>query len=85
MCKAIIVLSTGKRETGSAQLKAELSGYKPIVSAETMEHAVQLASEYAKSGDVIVLSPASASFGMFQNEFDRGDQFNLAVEELCRR
>ena len=50
-----------------------------------MEHAVQLASEYAKSGDVIVLSPASASFGMFQNEFDRGDQFNLAVEELCRR
>lgn len=85
MCKAIILLSAGKKETASVNLKAELSGYKPVVFAESMNHAVGLASEYAKSGDVILLSPAAASFGMFQNEFDRGDQFNHAVEELCRQ
>jgi len=32
--------------------------------------------------DTIFLSPAAASFGMFKNEFDRGDQFNKVVKTL---
>lgn len=50
--------------------------------ASSMEEAVRLAAGAAQVGDVVLLSPACASFGLFQNEFDRGDQFNQYVEEL---
>lgn len=49
---------------------------------ESMAKAVELASMCAEVGDVILLSPGAASFGVFQNEFDRGEQFRKAVEEL---
>lgn len=42
--------------------------------------AVGNARRHAQPGDAIVLSPGFASFGMFQNEFDRGDQFRALVE-----
>jgi UDP-N-acetylmuramoylalanine--D-glutamate ligase len=35
-----------------------------------------------KLGDVVLLSPGTSSFGIFKNEFDRGDQFNVAVAAL---
>ena len=38
--------------------------------------------KFAKPEDVILLSPACASFGMFKNEFDRGDQFRKIVNKL---
>jgi UDP-N-acetylmuramoylalanine--D-glutamate ligase len=50
--------------------------------ASSMEEAVRLAAGAAQVGDVVLLSPACASFGLFQNEFDRGDQFNQYVEAL---
>jgi UDP-N-acetylmuramoylalanine--D-glutamate ligase len=50
--------------------------------ASSMEEAVRLAAGAAQVGDVVLLSPACASFGLFQNEFDRGDQFNQYVESL---
>jgi len=37
---------------------------------------------HAKRADIILLSPAAASFGLFQNEFDRGEQFVKIVEKL---
>ncbi|MFZ2167308.1 MAG: UDP-N-acetylmuramoyl-L-alanine--D-glutamate ligase [Minisyncoccia bacterium] len=43
--------------------------------------AVQEAFASAVSGDVILFSPAFASFGMFKNEYDRGDQFNALVQK----
>jgi UDP-N-acetylmuramoylalanine--D-glutamate ligase len=49
---------------------------------DTMRKAVELASRSAEPGDVVLLSPGAASFGLFKNEFDRGEQFRKAVEAL---
>lgn len=49
---------------------------------ETMEKAVERARSVASEGDVILLSPGAASFGLFQNEFDRGDKFKEVVKKL---
>ncbi len=38
----------------------------------------------AKAGDVVTLTPSCASFGMFRNEFDRGEQFRSAVLALMQ-
>ena len=44
--------------------------------------AVTDAINAAESGDTMLFSPAFASFGMFKNEFDRGDQFTAIVQAL---
>ncbi len=49
---------------------------------DDLETAVKEAVAVADSGDVILFSPAFASFGMFKNEYDRGDQFNAIVKAL---
>ena len=49
---------------------------------ESMAEAVTRATQHAVSGDVVLLSPGAASFGLFKNEFDRGEQFRTAVESL---
>ncbi|HET7630646.1 MAG TPA: hypothetical protein VFK03_04720, partial [Candidatus Saccharimonadales bacterium] len=51
-------------------------------SAQTMPDVVDQAAGLAKTGDVVVLSPAAASFDMFENYADRGDQFIAAVKQL---
>ncbi len=52
----------------------------PVV--ESMDEAVTLATQKAAAGDIVLLSPGAASFGLFKNEFDRGEQFRKAVEAL---
>jgi len=49
---------------------------------DDLESAVKEAFIAAEPGDFILLSPAFASFGMFKNEYDRGDQFNAIVKSL---
>jgi UDP-N-acetylmuramoylalanine--D-glutamate ligase len=44
--------------------------------------AIRVAQEHAKPGDVVLLSPGCASFGMFRNEFHRGEEFRRIVHEL---
>jgi UDP-N-acetylmuramoylalanine--D-glutamate ligase len=51
----------------------------------SMDVAVQLASQAATPGSVVLLSPGCASFGMFRNEFQRGDAFRAAVAQLTAR
>ncbi len=53
-----------------------------IPGGTTMPEIVKAAAEAAKSGDVVLLSTASASFGLFANYKDRGEQFKLAVGAL---
>lgn len=47
-----------------------------------LQEAVVAAATAAQPGDVVLLSPAATSFGMFVNEFDRGSQFNTLVKTL---
>lgn len=61
---------------------AEKSGENDFKIVESMEKAVELARIEAKGGDIVLLSPGAASFGMFANEFDRGDKFKAAVNAL---
>lgn len=53
-----------------------------ISTAKSMEDALAQAKEAAQSGDAVLLSPGAASFGMFKNEFDRGEQFVALVRAL---
>lgn len=53
-----------------------------IINTDTLEHAVNIARENAVSGDVISLSPASASFDKYKDFEERGRHFKRIVEEL---
>lgn len=66
-----VVLLPGR---GTDRLRPQLTGCR-ISDANDMAEAVDRALELARPGDAVLLSPACASFGLFSNEFDRGDQF----------
>ena len=54
----------------------------PIQHADDMQHAVELARAAAKPGDIIILSPASASFDLYPNFEVRGREFKKIVNAL---
>ena len=54
----------------------------PVVFAKTYEEAVLCANSVAQNGDIVVLSPASTSFDMFQNFEERGNLFKKLVNNL---
>ncbi len=53
-----------------------------LIAQPTMQKIVSRAHDLARSGDVVLLSPAAASFGLFKNYADRGDQFIASVSDL---
>jgi UDP-N-acetylmuramoylalanine--D-glutamate ligase len=53
-----------------------------IIIVDSMQDAILFAQKNAKVGDVILLSPGAASFGLFENEFDRGDKFKAIVNSF---
>lgn len=65
------------------KLKKAFSGRIPeIKETQSIAEAVALGLEFGKEGDVVLLSPACASFDLFKNYEDRGNQFKAAVAAL---
>ena len=67
------------------QIEKTLADTTDIVKAKTMAEAVQIAYQHATAGDVVLLSPANASFDMYTDYKARGTAFKAAVRELRRR
>jgi len=64
-------------------LDAEFSPVLPVYPCETLDRAVARARALARPGDVVLLSPACASFDQFRNFEHRGDSFRELVEALA--
>jgi len=76
-CKAVVFFPG----TATEKIQLLITNYELLImTAQNMTEAVRMASALAKKGDIILLSPAAASFGLFQNEFDRGEKFKKAVK-----
>ena len=76
--KAIICLGLDNKNIHSA-----FDGMVPvIIDVTSAEAAAQEAYQQATKGDVVLLSPACASFDLFKNYEDRGNQFRKAVKNL---
>ena len=60
----------------------QANGRDGIEIYRSMADAVRAAADNAAAGDIVLLSPGCASFGLFRDEFDRGDQFRAAVAAL---
>ncbi len=79
-CKNLILLNnentTGTHALLNQKIKIE------ITKVNNIKDAVSEALSKAKKGDIILFSPAFASFGMFINEYDRNDQFMKIINKL---
>jgi UDP-N-acetylmuramoylalanine--D-glutamate ligase len=59
-----------------------MEGYQAVERADTLKQAVESAASGARTGEVVLLSPACASFDMFADYQDRGRQFKALVQAL---
>jgi len=59
-----------------------LEGYQAVERADTLKQAIEVAASGACAGEVVLLSPACASFDMFADYQDRGRQFKALVQSL---
>jgi len=68
----------------AGELERLIGGRIPVRRAAAMDGAVELAAQVAEPGDVVVLSPAAASFDMFTDYAARGDAYREAVRRLAK-
>lgn len=80
--KIVLLKGSGTRRLHRFIVKCG-GGGKILGTCGTLKLAVEKAFGVAETGDVILFSPGFASFGMFKNEYDRGEQFNKIVNELA--
>ena len=68
----------------SSKLLAFFGKKVPLIfSVDSLQKAIQLSADLGTQGDVVLLSPACASFDLFKNYEDRGQQFKAAVANLA--
>ncbi len=77
--RAILALLIG---AAADKIEGQISGSVAIERAGTLDHAVEIASQAARAGDIVLLAPACASFDQFQNYEHRGRVFKALVHEL---
>ena len=81
--RAVIVNGANASEIAEILRKENVSCQIVQLEMATMPMVVETAANQAQSGDVVILSPAAASFDMFKSYNDRGEQFVAAVENLA--
>ena len=64
------------------EIEKTITGLVPIINAVDMKDAVSQAKSTAIAGDTVLLSPACASFDMYDNFEQRGEHFKSLVHEL---
>lgn len=89
ICRAVIligrdapILAEALNEAQSQFVDFDNEHLLPILQLPNMEMAVQFASNFAESGDVVLLSPACASLDMYRNYHHRAEVFIAAVKGL---
>ncbi|HBH23371.1 MAG TPA: UDP-N-acetylmuramoyl-L-alanine--D-glutamate ligase [Cytophagales bacterium] len=78
--KAIVALGAD-----NSKIEKAFKGLAEVFSTDNVEKAIDQAYQIAESGEVVLLSPACASFDLFENYEDRGDQFKAAVLKLKKK
>lgn len=76
--KAVVVIGTD-----APLMESAWSGIVPVSRADSMDAAVRAATDQSESGDTVVLSPACASFDMYNNFEERGRDFKQCVHTLA--
>lgn len=77
--KHLVLLGATKEKIRDA---AESCGFTNNILVDTFEEAVETCAKLAEPGDAVLLSPACASWGMFNNFEERGDRFKELVNAL---
>src|SRR5207253_3441121 len=80
--QAVVLLEGTATDLMERELRG--AGAKIVGRYDDFARAVREAWQAARVGGAVLLSPATASFGMFSNEFDRGERFRAIVGELGR-
>jgi len=77
--KFLILLGQTAPQLKEASIKADFHDFAIVNS---LKEAIDFAKSIAKPNDIVLLSPACASFDMFRDFEDRGDQFKEIVNSL---
>lgn len=80
--KQLIIIGKIRHKLADVLRQNGVTQSMEVTDVQTMQEIVGLARQAAAPGDIVILSPACASFDMFKNFYDRGDQFRSIVQGL---